>query len=785
MQDLMKNGMNLKWFDTLEVGPIKVEPRQLSVPYRVVTQGSRFSNAEFLLEYEEDVFDVDDPTSMNLASLIAIQPALNYAMFANTVIFRGHFDNHDRRMIRNQGETIAREVYINRLVEPNPFLKPELEGWIAPTKKNLLRTDLQVTGGNREPYIQWDQWVSSRDRHAVIVDGSRGSLLSLGILRELGCPTFALLVRTQTDKPSLDNELYSTLKERSQRDVLSVQTNLEDLYGWFLSLIPTLRSEYEDIRHRNPPFRVWQKSVKLFSLLPIIKKHNIRRIVQGHDYESTQKDFVNNVPHHDGLYESSYFNDTIQSRFFQQKGWRVHQFSFLRSLTQQLMEKMLIERYPELHALASSCLRPVSETQEVRRCGWCVECRIHQALLVAYSVDPTKLGYQKEQTHHAIESIVARRLYWKDSEIDALLLALQHQHAIALKPNQMEDLAKHAVPVAARFAREKSPINAIPDDLREPIFSIFLQHFNSTLMRVGRGWKEFDPFSHDKIRVPYPFEVDSDDSYVPQSGDVYITSRSETITWGELSWPEAHRRLENLDLAILPVGSIAQQGPHLPLDTSGHLADELARRAVAACEQPQPLILPLVPFGVSRHHEDFAGTVSLSNDTFVNLIYDVAASVARNGVHKLLIINHDQGNVPALHDVAQRISQDLNLFVCVDSGESYQVDAKKVLESENDVHAGEFDTSLSLFSRPSLVNMELARRTYPQFTSRYLNFRSHRKVPWFIRTKKQSLNGIMGDPTKANIEKGEKLWDLMLAHTVALIEDLKALSLDELHPYKN
>ncbi len=785
MKDLMKNGMNLKWFDTLEVGPIKVEPRQFSCPYRVVTDGTRFSNAELLLEYEEDVFDIEDPTSMNLASLIAIQPALNYAMFADQVVFRGYFDNHDRRMIRNQGEAIAREIYINRLVESNPFLKPDLEGWIAPTKKNLLRTDLQITGGNREPYIQWNQWTSTRDRHAVVVDGSRGSLLSLGILRELGCPAFALIVRTRPDKPSLENELYHSLKEQNSRDVLSVQSNLEDLYGWFLTLIPVLRPDYQDIRHRNPPFRVWEKNVNLFCLLPIVKKYNIRRIVQGHDFETTQKEFLNNVPHHGGQYESSHYNDTIQSRFFQQKGWRVHQFSFLRSLTQQLIEKMLLERYPELHALASSCLRPITESQEVRRCGWCVECRIHQAFLVAYSVDPTKLGYQKEQTHHAIESIVSRRLYLKDSEIDSLLLALQHQHAISLKSNIMEELAKHAVPIAARFAREKSPINAIPDDLRESIFSLFLQHFNKTLMRVGRGWKEFDPFNHDRIRVPYPFEVDNDESYVPQAGDSDITVRTETISWGELTWPEAHRRLESLDLAILPVGSIAQQGPHLPLDTSGHLAEELARRAASACDHPQPLILPLVPFGVSRHHQDFAGTVSLSNKTFRNLIFDVAASVSRNGIHKLLILNHDPGNTPALHDVAQRISQELNLFVCVDSGESYHVDAMKILESEHDVHAGELDTSLSLFSRPGLVQMELARRTYPQFTSRYLNFRSNRRVPWFIRTKKHSLNGIMGDPTKANIEKGEKLWDLMIAHTVALLEDLKALSLDELHPYKS
>jgi creatinine amidohydrolase/Fe(II)-dependent formamide hydrolase-like protein len=156
-------------------------------------------------------------------------------------------------------------------------------------------------------------------------------------------------------------------------------------------------------------------------------------------------------------------------------------------------------------------------------------------------------------------------------------------------------------------------------------------------------------------------------------------------------------------------------------------------------------------------------------------------SLSQNGIKKIIIINGHGGNSPSLNFAAQMINRDARIFVSVDSGETSDVDIYKIVETPNDVHAGEFETSTALAVRPDYVKLNLAQKSVPEFSSRYLNFTSKRGISWYAYTKRISENGIMGDPTKASAEKGKKMWRVMIAHLVAFIEDLKHLSPEEIH----
>jgi creatinine amidohydrolase/Fe(II)-dependent formamide hydrolase-like protein len=112
------------------------------------------------------------------------------------------------------------------------------------------------------------------------------------------------------------------------------------------------------------------------------------------------------------------------------------------------------------------------------------------------------------------------------------------------------------------------------------------------------------------------------------------------------------------------------------------------------------------------------------------------------------------------------------------------VDIYAIIETPNDIHAGEIETSTSLAVRPHLVKMDQASKKIPRFSSRYLNFTSRRNIPWYVYTKRLSQTGVIGDPTKASAEKGERIWQIMIAHLVALVEDLKSLTLEEIYQKK-
>jgi len=257
-----------------------------------------------------------------------------------------------------------------------------------------------------------------------------------------------------------------------------------------------------------------------------------------------------------------------------------------------------------------------------------------------------------------------------------------------------------------------------------------------------------------------------------------------TVDLGQLTWPEAKDRLQRVDVALLPVGAIEQHGPHLPLDTDAFDAYHLAREVAAACSAPRPIVLPLIPYGVSYHHADFAGTIDIGPDTLARLVHEIGMSAARNGIKKLVIVNGHGGNNAALNFAAQLVNRDARIFTCVDSGETSDADIEQMAETQNDVHAGEIETSTSLALRPGLVQLDKAKKFVPKFSSHYLDFTSKRSVTWYARTARISTTGVLGDPTKATQEKGERMWTVMIKNLVELVEHLKQMTLREIYQTK-
>lgn len=373
-----------------------------------------------------------------------------------------------------------------------------------------------------------------------------------------------------------------------------------------------------------------------------------------------------------------------------------------------------------------------------------------------------------------------RGVYTQASAEAGQLFHMLAQSTCAPLPKASEHPGEaHPEILQLRFDPKVSPIDGIPKDLRADLYGIYRQYAEGAVVPKGSRWQSVNLMDHPDLHKRDALDQTADTAPAPSGG-----RPTDTYFWGELSWPDAADRLAVVDTALLPVGAIEQHGPHLPLDTDAFDADHLARSIAAGCSDPKPLVLPLVAYGVSYHHEAFKGTISINNDTLANLVYDIGISVAKNGIRKLVIINGHGGNAPSLNFAAQRINQDARIFVCVDTGETSDVDVDNLIETPNDVHAGEIETSTSLAIRPHLVRMDRLQMEVPEFTSRYLDFTSQRGVSWYAHTHKISASGVMGDPTKATAQKGQQMWALMIAHLTAFVDQLKAMTLKEIYQKK-
>lgn len=198
-------------------------------------------------------------------------------------------------------------------------------------------------------------------------------------------------------------------------------------------------------------------------------------------------------------------------------------------------------------------------------------------------------------------------------------------------------------------------------------------------------------------------------------------------------------------VALLPIGSHEQHGPHLPLATDTVIATTVAR-AVAAVYPVR--LLPPVTISCSHEHAAWAGTVSISATTLVAIVRDVAASVRRDGVSTLVLVNAHGGNY-VLGNVVQEASLG-SLRMALFPGEPDWLGAREVAGLETsmvtDMHAGELETSILLHAHPHLVRPPL--QDWVADDRRHLLSRGLRAY---------TESGVVGRPSLASAAKGSAL----------------------------
>lgn len=752
--------------DRLEVGPVALEPDRATATYTAVA-GDRAESTRLAYRWEQPVFG-DAPADRNLAAMVTAQVALNYGLFCREIVLHGPFDVEDRRFLEAMARNTAREILVKKFLEPNPFLLPEVQRLDPGKRRDFLQARLVFPDPAPEPGPAWD---TDPERYAVLSSGGKESLLSHGLLHELGREVHSIFVNESGRHWLTARNAWRHFAEKVPH-THRVWTSADRVFSWMLRQLPFVRPDFQSRRADDYPIRLWTVAVFLFGALPILRRERVGHIVVGDEYDTTRRPTRRGIRHYDGLYDQSRYFDRALTRYYGHKGWRVGQCSLLRPLSELLVQKTLAERYPDAQRLQVSCHAAHVEDGRSLPCGRCEKCRRVVGMLTAVGADPTRCGYTPEQVRRSLEALGGAELHQEAEGARHLMKLLEERGAIPPPKPGEPRRAREPEVEQLRFDPLRSPADDVPRDLRRPLYGLLLEHAHGAVRRSGRVWLPTDPLA--EAGPPSSSER-------PRGRAAGAPPPPRSPLLGELTWPQARQRLSEVDLALLPVGAIEQHGPHLPLDVDAYDAERLCRDVADACSEPKPLVLPLVPYGVSYHHEDFPGTLSVGPDTLARFVYEIGRSAAKQGISKLVIVNGHGGNGPALHFAAQMINRDARIFTCVDTGETSDADVDAMAETPNDVHAGEIETSTTLALRPHLVDMERAEPFVPSFDSRYLDFSSRRSVDWYGRTVDISSNGVLGDPTVASAEKGRRMWDVIVKRLVELVEEIKPLSLAEIH----
>ncbi|MGH9693707.1 MAG: creatininase family protein [Bryobacteraceae bacterium] len=216
-------------------------------------------------------------------------------------------------------------------------------------------------------------------------------------------------------------------------------------------------------------------------------------------------------------------------------------------------------------------------------------------------------------------------------------------------------------------------------------------------------------------------------------------------------------------VAMLPVGSFEQHGDHLPLTTDTIVACVIANHLAATYNV---LLLPPVTISCSHEHEGFEGTVSISSRTLIAIIDDVQSSLARSGIKHLILVNGHGGNY-VLSNIAQEANVTERRVALFPGREDFRIARERagmVTATSEDMHGGEWETSILLHSHPHLVRSSYSQSDHdaPQ--------RPHLLITGI---RAYATKGIIGRPSVASAAKGQAALDSL---AISFSDVLKALT---------
>ncbi len=251
----------------------------------------------------------------------------------------------------------------------------------------------------------------------------------------------------------------------------------------------------------------------------------------------------------------------------------------------------------------------------------------------------------------------------------------------------------------------------------------------------------------------------------------------EEYLLGDLAWPEVEKVIQDEKVVLLPLGSLEQHGPHLPIDIDTVAAYEVCKR-IAKKIPDIAVTMPPIYYTHAEISMGFPGTIDIQPTHFIDYLYDVCESLVKHGFKRIVMVSGHGINPPFMQIVSMMIT---SRYPAICSGAAYFDFAKPEVRKivEHGAHAGEFETSMLLALKPENVDMSKAVRDWNIYMGlksskyAYRNFIDRSPIFFIDHLSRFSATGIIGDPTKATKEKGQKLIKVIVDDMVEYVKEFR------------
>lgn len=234
---------------------------------------------------------------------------------------------------------------------------------------------------------------------------------------------------------------------------------------------------------------------------------------------------------------------------------------------------------------------------------------------------------------------------------------------------------------------------------------------------------------------------------------------------------EAGEALSRARVALIPVGATEQHGPNLTMGVDWRVAEEISSR-VATAVSPDAVVVPPLPFGLSGHHLGYPGTLHVSARTFLAVMHDLATSLQRHGIEKIVFVNGHRGNENVLGVLVAELTYDRGIEA---ASAFWMTQASDVVAEHRQTtrwgHGCEIETSVALELDADMVAQQVEPGDLVEEYGAYEdNYRPHALVT--ARSfASRTVNGVFGDARLASQEAGLAIVEAAVTRTADFVRE--------------
>ncbi|SEL53061.1 creatinine amidohydrolase [Bosea lupini] len=245
-----------------------------------------------------------------------------------------------------------------------------------------------------------------------------------------------------------------------------------------------------------------------------------------------------------------------------------------------------------------------------------------------------------------------------------------------------------------------------------------------------------------------------------------------SVLWQELTAEELREKAARDAVVVLPVASMEQHGPHLPVGVDTILCGGVCKLAAERAGDVEVVVAPTLWCGMAEHHMAFGGTFTFDIPTYRAVLLALLKSLERHGFHRVVIVNGHGGNIAALGAFLPDFARETSLSI---RATTYFLLAQEAMAPVMDdqvsvLHACEVETSMMMVLAPETVRQERLPDAYGMLDAD-LTALTRPTVGQYKPFREMTDTGVIGDARRATAAKGQAFLDASADALAKLLSD--------------